>query len=512
MPALGFTSSPSEATPSSLPTQSTGRSPGLLIDMAILIAAILSFLSFLVYYNFKGSSGISSIFHTRICNGTKREGNDIEKCSQTDRIRKDIISQPNLLYGTGSLVLNDPDIGSSVIVTDMQESDLSLTNVQETSEGPKDPDVRHVGSEQQEAKNEEDQSKDEELQDTIDEEESNSSRVVKRDHMSSPHILSHESNIAVSNRDKTILVGGSGSESVDISSDALHSLRSIPDPEAGIYDESIINSARVKIAEKYKLFITGGENAYIKTKLSRSVPNTPVQDTELAPGSDKDGCALYLDNQRRVLRSSNSLQRTVPEPQTLNSTSLSSTPLHIYDLNQKPRHSHLLSSRQIKCKSSSQIRLAITDSQSSSPLLTETLKKRGPKFDNRSPEPLKTMRTTCIDDVLRIVSTPSSRDERLKAISLLTNKQPEPERGHNAKDGKECYIVPPTPAGSGFHGEENPGNDNKLDSTYTTNTEKNTKALGQGLGAPKTGVGATRWASSGPPSPSPFPEGQSELG
>ena len=137
MPALGFTSSPSEATPSSLPTQSTGRSPGLLIDMAILIAAILSFLSFLVYYNFKGSSGISSIFHTRICNGTKREGNDIEKCSQTDRIRKDIISQPNLLYGTGSLVLNDPDIGSSVIVTDMQESDLSLNNVQETSEGPK---------------------------------------------------------------------------------------------------------------------------------------------------------------------------------------------------------------------------------------------------------------------------------------------------------------------------------------------------------------------------------------
>ena len=57
--------------------------------------------------------------------------------------------------------------------------------------------------------------------------------IVKRDHMSSPHILSHESNIAVSNRDKAILVGGSGSESVDISSDALHSLRSIPDPEAG---------------------------------------------------------------------------------------------------------------------------------------------------------------------------------------------------------------------------------------------------------------------------------------
>ena len=165
------------------------------------------------------------------------------------------------------------------------------------------------------------------------------------------------------------------------------------------------------------------------------------------------------------------------------------------------RHSHLLSTRQIKRKASSQTRLAITDSQSSSPLLTETLKKRGPKFDNRSPESLKTMRTTCIDDVLRIVSTPSSRDERLKAISLLTNKQPEPERGHNAKDGKECYIVPPTPAGNGFHGEENPGNDNKLDSTYTTNTEKNTKALGQGLGAPKTGVGATRWASSGPPSP-----------
>ena len=123
-----------------------------------------------------------------------------------------------------------------------------------------------------------------------------------------------------------------------------------------IYDELIINSARVKIAEKYKLFITGGENAYIKTKLSRSVPNTPVQDTEvcemiihipfrfsdfpqkLTPGSDKDGCALYLDNQRRVLRSSNSLQPTVPEPQTLNSTSLSSTPLHIYDLNQKPRY------------------------------------------------------------------------------------------------------------------------------------------------------------------------------
>ena len=165
------------------------------------------------------------------------------------------------------------------------------------------------------------------------------------------------------------------------------------------------------------------------------------------------------------------------------------------------RHSHLLSSRQIKCKSSSQIRLAITDSQSSSPLLTETLKKRGPKFDNRSPESLKTMRTTCIDDVLRIVSTPSSRDERLKAISLLANKQPELERGHNAKSGKECYILPPTPAGSGFHGEENPGNDNKLDGIYTTNIEKNTKALGQGLGAPKTGGGATRWASSGPLSP-----------
>ena len=122
------------------------------------------------------------------------------------------------------------------------------------------------------------------------------------------------------------------------------------------YNESRINSARLQIAEKYKLFITGGEDVYIKNIISGSVPNTPVQDTEvcemiihipfrfsdfpqkLTPGSDKDGCALYLDNQRRVLRSSNSLQRTVPEPQTLNSTSLSSTPLHICDLNRKPRY------------------------------------------------------------------------------------------------------------------------------------------------------------------------------
>lgn len=122
------------------------------------------------------------------------------------------------------------------------------------------------------------------------------------------------------------------------------------------YNESRINSARLQIAEKYKLFITGGEDVYIKNIISGSVPNTPVQDTgvckmifhtpfhfsnfpqKLTPESDKDSCAVYLDNQRRVLRSCPSFHRTVPEPKTLNSTSLSSTPLHICDLNRKPRY------------------------------------------------------------------------------------------------------------------------------------------------------------------------------
>ena len=45
------------------------------------------------------------------------------------------------------------------------------------------------------------------------------------------------------------------------------------------YNESRINSARLQIAEKYKLFITGGEDVYIKNIISGSVPNTPVQDT-----------------------------------------------------------------------------------------------------------------------------------------------------------------------------------------------------------------------------------------
>ena len=45
------------------------------------------------------------------------------------------------------------------------------------------------------------------------------------------------------------------------------------------YDESRINSARLQIAEKYGLFITSGEDVYVKSIISGSVPNTPVQDT-----------------------------------------------------------------------------------------------------------------------------------------------------------------------------------------------------------------------------------------
>ena len=48
-----------------------------------------------------------------------------------------MISQPKLLYGTRSLVLCGPDIYSSGMTSGMQQSDLYMTNIQETSEGLK---------------------------------------------------------------------------------------------------------------------------------------------------------------------------------------------------------------------------------------------------------------------------------------------------------------------------------------------------------------------------------------
>ncbi|PAV16422.1 hypothetical protein PNOK_0804200 [Pyrrhoderma noxium] len=106
--------------------------------------------------------------------------------------------------------------------------------------------------------------------------------MVTSGHTSSPHIPSHEPNIAVSNRDRAILVGGCGLGLIDISLDDFLSLRQTPDPEAG----SKTNSARPEIAEKCQLFITDGEYVYMNSVLSRTVSNTLVQDAKNTPGSD----------------------------------------------------------------------------------------------------------------------------------------------------------------------------------------------------------------------------------
>ena len=145
--------------------------------------------------------------------------------------------------------------------------------------------------------------------------------------------------------------------------------------------------------------------------LSRIVSNTLVQDAEVCRTIIHIAFAFLIsfkrtlrgltqmssgDDQRRALRSSPSLHRIVPELQIVSSKSLPSTPLHIYDLNRKSRnvqqyhssedsqdnesqfrHSHLLSSRRTECKASPQIRSAITNSRSSSLLLTNELKKKG---------------------------------------------------------------------------------------------------------------------------------------
>ena len=64
----------------------------------------------------------------------RREVDDIEKYGPANQTKKESISQPKFLYGTGSLVLCDPDIDSPVIVPGVQESGLHIAEVQETSE------------------------------------------------------------------------------------------------------------------------------------------------------------------------------------------------------------------------------------------------------------------------------------------------------------------------------------------------------------------------------------------
>ena len=126
-----------------------------------------------------------------------RKIDDIEKYGPTNQIKKESISQPKFLYGTGSLVLCDPDIDSPGMVPGMQESDLPIAEVQETSEVSwivyylsshiystsliQESNVCHVevtgGSEKQKVNDEEDKSRGEGRQDAIEEEESNSNQA-----------------------------------------------------------------------------------------------------------------------------------------------------------------------------------------------------------------------------------------------------------------------------------------------------------------------------------------------
>ena len=117
MPALNFTSSPSETTPSSDPIRATWTSSGLLVVIAILIVTALSIISFLIYYHLRRPSRISPTFLTGILGWINRGDSDIEKCTRTNIIGKEMISGPELLYGTGSLVLNDSYISPSDMVS-----------------------------------------------------------------------------------------------------------------------------------------------------------------------------------------------------------------------------------------------------------------------------------------------------------------------------------------------------------------------------------------------------------
>ena len=130
-------------------------------------------------------------------------------------------------------------------------------------------------------------------------------------------------------------------------------IRASTDFLISMYSRSKTNSARPEIAEKCQLFITDGEYVYMNSVLSRTVSNTLVQDAKVCRTIIYITFAFLISfkrtlrgltqmssgvDQRRALRSSPSLHRIVPELQIVSSKSLSSTPLHIYDLNRKSRN------------------------------------------------------------------------------------------------------------------------------------------------------------------------------
>lgn len=102
-------------------------SPSLLIVIAILTTILL--LSISIYFlcrSIKYSKNITTAFIGRFkrrhnCSITKDGTQDLEKGRG---IENSLISVPTLLYGTGSLVLNDPDPGRIDIITDDHWSEM----------------------------------------------------------------------------------------------------------------------------------------------------------------------------------------------------------------------------------------------------------------------------------------------------------------------------------------------------------------------------------------------------
>ena len=150
-------------------------------------------------------------------------------------------------------------------------------------------------------------------------------------------------------------------------------------------------------------------------------------------------------------------------------------------------------------KKISQSHCSVTGSQTSSPLLIEMFKKKDQNNRNQIQDATMTMCSTSNDNILNTMSSPIICDEKSEANSCSSDNS-----SSKASPSVHSQIVQTadTLTASKTHtsrGSKQLQDNGSLRDVANISIEKNSNALGQGLGFHKPSAGTTRWASSGRP-------------